>query len=91
MRNRGSIDPVAWVNGLMGFVICFLVWSFSEPIVQALMQAAVNLYLPDVANNLIIFTNNLYEWGLVFNAGIWLLYILLSSIRQETQYYGIQQ
>ena len=85
LRCRGGIDIGAWLVGIVGFTGTYFVWVFSQPAITALILQGHNLQLPDVANQKFAFISTMYNVGMVVNAVVWFVYILLSSIRSEVQ------
>lgn len=83
MGNRGSVDIQAWLTGLMGFVVTYMLYILFGPTVKEMMGAAASMALPAEANSQIAFTEMMYNYGMVFLAGGWLVYIIYSSIRKE--------
>ena len=85
--NRGSVDVNAWVVGIIGFTVTYFVWVFTAPAISQLKDIAVNggLNLPAEALAVLPTIEEFYEWGLIFNAAVWLIYIVYSSIREEVE------
>jgi len=83
LGNRGEIDPIAWITGVTGFFITYAVWTFASPVVVELIRFGVGLGISEIAVEQLYFTETVYNWGLVINAGVWILYIILSSVLSE--------
>jgi len=85
--NRGSVDVNAWVVGIVGFTVTYFVWIFTAPIITQLNTVATDggLNLPAEALAVLPTIEDFYQWGLIFNAAVWLIYIVYSSIREEVE------
>ena len=85
LNNRGTVDVTSWLMGIAGFTITYFVWSFASPIIKSLIVSGTAMMLPDIANNQFVFIQNLFDYAMIFNAGVWILYIILSSIQSEVE------
>jgi hypothetical protein len=83
LKNRGSVDVTAWLAGMVGFASSYFVWVFISPVIRQLIAFGMTQHLPDVANGLFTFINTLMDYALIINAAVWLIYILLSSVKDE--------
>lgn len=96
MDNKGGIDVGAWITAIVGFTFCWIVWSTLTPALDMLHNQIVNpsMNLPLSAVNVAHLIQKVWSYGMIINAGGWLLFILWSSIRKEVEekqqvnYYG---
>jgi hypothetical protein len=77
------VSFIAWLEGMVGFVVTYYTWSFVGPIIKALINAGTAMNLPDVASRMFPYINMLYNYAMLINAALWLLYIILSSTTTE--------
>jgi hypothetical protein len=85
MDDRGGIDVEAWITAIVGFSLVWIVWTTMTPAIDKLTVAITgpSLNLPIQSINLAYLVQKVWSYGMIINAGGWLLYILWSSIRQE--------
>ena len=85
LKNRGSINPLDWVVALALFVSAYFTWSITNPVVQELLKIAKTMLFPDVVNALLSMTELSYQYGSIICAAIPIVYLILSSIREEVE------
>lgn len=85
LGNKGGIDPTAWIVGIAGFAATYMVWVFTSPLLRELVGFGEGLNLPQVANQQFDFIKLLFDYAMVVNAAVWLIYIIFSSIRVEVE------
>jgi len=83
--NRGNIAPHDWIVALSLFAMSYLVFSYTSPIVSALIAATGNMGLPAAATNVLTYAETMYQYGLVVSAITAILYLILSAIRTEEE------
>ena len=83
INNRGNINPEDWIISLSIFAMTYLVFSYTQPIVTALIAATGNMNLPSSASSVLTYAQTMYQYGLIISAITAILYLLLSAIRVE--------
>ena len=85
LSNKGNISPSDWVTALALFAMSYLVWSYTQPIMSALIASTSNMGLPAAASTVLTYAQTMYQYGIVICALTAILYLIMSAIRTEEE------
>jgi hypothetical protein len=93
MDNKGGIDIQSWIVGIVGFTIVWILWATLTPAIDSLTTVTTGtaLNLPVQFANIGLLIQKIWNFGMVINAGAWLIFILWSSIKVEVAEYVYDQ